>query len=45
MKFVVPMQMESIEDFGDASYVLHEIAPKFDEQSLRESYYNKEALC
>ncbi len=39
------MQMESIEDFGDASYTLHEIAPKFDEQSLRESYYNEEIFA
>jgi len=33
------MQMESFEDFADASYILHEIAPKLDEKSLREYYY------
>ena len=39
------MQMESIEDFGDASYILHEIAPKLDENSLREAYYDKQIFA
>jgi hypothetical protein len=38
------MQMESFEDFADASYILHEIAPKLDEKSLREHYYNSNAF-
>ena len=38
------MQMESIEDFGDASYILHEIAPKLDENSLR-SILRQKNLC
>ena len=35
------MQVESIEDFGDASYELYEIAPKLDPEGLREAYYDK----
>ena len=35
------MQVESIEDFGDASYELYEIAPKLDPEGLREAYYGK----
>lgn len=33
---------EEFDDFTDASYNLHEIAPKLDQTSLRESYLNKE---
>lgn len=36
------MKMEEVEDFADASYTLHEIAPKLDPKGLREAYYNKE---
>lgn len=36
------MQLESVEDFCDASYQLYEIAPKLDLQGLREAYLNKE---
>jgi hypothetical protein len=32
------MQLESVEDFCDASYQLHEIAPKLDPKGLREAY-------
>ena len=35
------MQVESIEDFGDVSYQLYEIAPKLDPDGLREAYYDK----
>ena len=33
------MQMESAEDFCDASFNLHEIAPKLDPQGVREAYF------
>lgn len=36
------MQVESFEDFADASYRLFEIAPKLDPQGLRETYLNKQ---
>ena len=32
------MQLESVEDFCDASYHLYEIAPKLDPEGLREAY-------
>ena len=32
------MKLESVEDFCDASYSLHEIAPKLDPRGLREAY-------
>ena len=31
---------EDLDDFQDASYTLHEIAPKLDPQALREYYFN-----
>ena len=31
---------EDLDDFQDASYTLHEIAPKLDPQALREHYFN-----
>ena len=34
------MQLESVEDFCDASFSLHEIAPKLDPRGLREAYIN-----
>ena len=33
------MQVESIGDFADASFNLHEIAPKLDPQGMREAYF------
>lgn len=36
------MQLESVEDFCDASFSLHEIAPKLDPRGLREAYINGE---
>ena len=36
------MQLESVEDFCDASFSLHEIAPKLDPQGLREAYIKGE---
>jgi hypothetical protein len=35
------MQVESIGDFADASFNLHEIAPKLDPQGLREAYFEQ----
>lgn len=35
------MQLESVEDFSEASFELYEIAPKLDYENLREAYYNK----
>ena len=36
------MQLESVEDFCDASFSLHEIAPKLDPQGTREAYFENE---
>ena len=33
------MQLESVDDFCDASFNLHEIAPKLDPQGVREAYF------
>ena len=33
------MSVEVQEDFNEASYILYEIAPKLDEKSLREAYF------
>ena len=36
------MQVESIGDFADASFNLHEIAPKLDPQGMREAYFEQQ---
>ena len=36
------MQVEEFDDFAEASYELHEIAPKLDPQGLREAYFNQD---
>ena len=36
------MQLESVEDFCDASFSLYEIAPKLDPQGMREAYFENE---
>ena len=36
------MQLESLDDFHDASFQLFEVAPKLDPQGLREAYLRKE---
>ena len=35
------MQVESVGDFADASFNLHEIAPKLDPQGMREAYFEQ----
>ena len=35
------MNVESFDDFAEASYHLYEIAPKLDPQGLREAYFDK----
>jgi len=36
------MQVEEFDDFAEASYELHEIAPKLDPKGLREAYFNQD---
>ena len=36
------MQLEEFDDFAEASYELHEIAPKLDPKGLREAYFNQD---
>ena len=36
------MQVESVGDFADASFNLHEIAPKLDPQGMREAYFEQQ---
>ncbi|AOV60997.1 cytitidyltransferase [Synechococcus phage S-CAM22] len=36
------MQVEEFDDFAEASFELHEIAPRLDPQGLREAYFNQD---